>query len=85
MTILQIDLTNFEYTNKEQKSVILSNTLLEISEKLENLELKQLNEKQEEILQILCQIIKPEILVPSRIIRNHLGHCFEIIFSRGKT
>ncbi|KAG5519559.1 hypothetical protein PMAC_001714 [Pneumocystis sp. 'macacae'] len=83
MIILQFDLTKFEYASKEQKSVILSNTLLEISEKLENLELKQLNEKQTEILQTFFKIIRPEVLVPSRIIRNHLGRCFEIIFSKG--
>ncbi|KAG4302367.1 hypothetical protein PCK1_001349 [Pneumocystis canis] len=83
MTIFQFDLTKFEHINKEEKETILFNTLLEISEKLENLELKLLNEKQTEILQVLFQIIKQGIEIPSRTIRNHLGYCFQIIFSRG--
>ncbi|KAG4304192.1 hypothetical protein PORY_002373 [Pneumocystis oryctolagi] len=83
MTILQIDLTKFEYINKEEKAFALFNTLLEFSEELENLELKQLNENQTEILHVLYQFIKPEILVPSRIIRNQLGRCFQVVFSRG--
>ncbi|KAG5436959.1 hypothetical protein PCANB_001369 [Pneumocystis canis] len=69
MTIFQFDLTKFEHINKEEKETILFNTLLEISEKLENLELKLLNEKQTEILQVLFQIIKQGIEIPSRTIR----------------
>ncbi|KTW26431.1 hypothetical protein T552_02911 [Pneumocystis carinii B80] len=85
MAIFQIDLTKLECISKEEKEFILFNILLEISEELENFDLEQLNIKQTEILQILFQIIKPEILVPSRIIRNQLGRCFQIFFSRSNS
>ncbi|QSL66521.1 hypothetical protein MERGE_000901 [Pneumocystis wakefieldiae] len=85
MTIFQIDLTKLECISKEEKEFILFNILLEISEELENFELEQLNIKQTEILQILFKIIKPQILVPSRIIRNQLGRCFQVLFSRSNS